>query len=140
MHTFSGFGVTRSRQDPNVKKSVHAFNLQLSDGVPVVRYKEFMRDDVWLPEQAPWPVFTEGGLVDLRNALRVLQVTIPPDLRDKPLEQQMVWLDQHTIDPARLRAPAGVNQKHLLRAAEFFALGNFSKIETLLEVCPCLPC
>ena len=68
MHEFSGLGTTHFTEvdedtGPNevIKLRVHSLLIKLHNGKACVYWKEFMRDDTWLPEDGvAWPVFKEN--------------------------------------------------------------------------------
>lgn len=73
MHEFFGLGTTHftevnedSGAKEVIKLRVHSLLIKLVNGKACVFWKQFMRDEVWLPEDGVgWPVFKENVDLDL---------------------------------------------------------------------------
>ena len=75
MHEFFGLGTTHFtevNQDTGTKEviklRVHSLLVKMHNGRACVYWKEFMRDDTWLPEDGVgWPIFKENVDLDLET-------------------------------------------------------------------------
>lgn len=75
MHEFFGLGTTHFAEvnEMNgakevIKLRVHSILIKMHNGRACVYWKEFMRDDIWLPEDGVgWPVFKENVDLDLET-------------------------------------------------------------------------
>ena len=75
MHDFFGLGTThftevneQSGTKEVIKLRVHSMLIKLVNGRACVFWKQFMRNDVWLPEDGVgWPVFKENVDLDLNK-------------------------------------------------------------------------
>ena len=75
MHSFFGLGTTHFTEVDEetgvkevIKLRVHSLLIKLQDGKACVFWKEFMRDNIWLPEDGVgWPVFKDGVDLDLSS-------------------------------------------------------------------------
>ena len=73
MHEFFGLGTTHFTEVDEdtgakevIKLRVHSLLIKLHNGKACVYWKEFMRDDTWLPEDGVgWPVFKENVSLSL---------------------------------------------------------------------------
>ena len=73
MHEFFGLGTnhfTKVDEETGAKEviklQVHSLLIKLVDGKACVFWKEFTRDDIWLPQDnLSWPVFKEDVNLDL---------------------------------------------------------------------------
>ena len=71
MHEFFGLGTTHFTEVDTgakevIKLRVHSLLIKLHNGKACVYWKEFMRDDTWLPEDGVgWPVFKENVSLSL---------------------------------------------------------------------------
>ena len=75
MHAFFGLGTTHFTEVDEetgvkevIKLRVHSLLVKLQNGKTCVMWKEFMRDDTWLPEDGVgWPVFKDDADLDLSS-------------------------------------------------------------------------
>ena len=75
MHEFFGLGTTHFTEiDPDtglkesIKLRVHSLLIKLQDGKACIQWKEFMRDEKWLPaDEMGWPVFKDDADLDVSS-------------------------------------------------------------------------
>ena len=75
MHEFFGLGTTHFTEvdpDTGLKEStklrVHSLLIKLQDGKACIQWKEFMRDEKWLPaDEVGWPVFKDDVDLDVSS-------------------------------------------------------------------------
>lgn len=74
MYKFEGLGTTHmvvtddAGEQDSLKLRVHSFLLKLNQGRVCLNYKEFMRDEHWLPKDGQgWPVFKPEATINLAN-------------------------------------------------------------------------
>ncbi|KAL3144598.1 hypothetical protein ABBQ32_004322 [Trebouxia sp. C0010 RCD-2024] len=108
MHEFFGLGSTHFTEvDPHtglkesIKLRVHSLLIKLQDDKACIQWKEFMRDEKWLPEdEVGWPVFKDDVDLDV-SSLQPMPTRPITALSPKAGEQAANQRDKDRLDNQR---------------------------------------
>lgn len=139
MTRFFGFASMPSRENPAIQLRVHSFQITLVEGVPHLRWKEYMRDEEWLPAASNgWQVFTVPGLQLARQICDRLLIPTPADFAIAPYADKVKFMADSNIIPGEGGAQpwhaSHPESSHPLKWAEVFALSEIKAISEYLDV------
>ena len=139
MTRFFGFASMPSRENPAIQLRVHSFQISLVEGVPHLRWKEYMRDEEWLPAASNgWKVFTEPGLQVAKQICDSLLVNTPASFSGLSYADKVKLLADSNIIPVeggeKPWYDSHPESSHPLKWAEVFALSEIKSISDYLDV------